>query len=263
VNKSALVVTGSGEDKPLVSNENQIGRQLNRRIEFYIIGGPGYEAKAMAYVIEPKITLYSVAKKFNMSIDEIKALNGLEGNNLMAYRPLRVRRTGDNDIIAPVTIAQVDIQNKKMVEYGGQTKSTGGNQNTNTGNTNFSNESIIRNPNYAKNQIHLEAGEDYYVVEPLNTVYSISKLYGLTPEELKSMNGLRTNRLAIGQRLKVKKGAGLNGAEPNSGQYYVKEGDTMYSIAKRFGMTTEELREQNHLKSNQLFPNMVLKVKKK
>jgi peptidoglycan-associated lipoprotein len=271
VNKSALVVTGSGEDKPYASNENQVGRQLNRRMEFYIIGGPGYEAKAMAYVIEPKITLYSVAKKFNMSIDEVKALNGLQSNDLMAYRPLRVRRTGDNSIVAPVTIAQADTHNKKMVEYGGQTKSstkgnTKGNtkdamvENTNSGN-NENQENIIVNK--GGNQMTLGAGEDFYVVQPLNTVYSISKLYGLTPEELRKMNGLRTNKLAIGQRLKVKKGAGLNGAEPNSDQYYVKEGDTMYSIAKRFGMTPEELREQNHLKSNQLFPNMVLKVKKK
>jgi peptidoglycan-associated lipoprotein len=270
VNKSALVVTGRGEDKPLASNENQVGRQLNRRVEFYIIGGPGYEAKAMAYVIEPKITLYSVAKKFNMTMEEVKALNGLEGNNLMAYRPLRVRRTGDNDIIAPATIALGDTHNRKMVEYGGKQKmiknSGKENQNDvaskNTYSDNIDN-NIYTNVSRKGKNMQLEAGEDYYVVEPLNTVYSISKLYGLTPDELRAMNGLRSNKLAIGQRLKVKKGAGLNGAEPNPGQYYVKEGDTMYSIAKRFGMTPDELKEQNHLKSYQLFPNMVLKVKKK
>jgi peptidoglycan-associated lipoprotein len=268
VNKSALVVTGRGEDKPLASNENQVGRQLNRRVEFFIIGGPGYEAKAMAYVIEPKNTLYSVAKRFHMTMDEVKDLNGLSGNDLTAYRPLRVRRTGDNDIIAPVTIALGDTHNRKMVEYNGSQKavktSVEGNKNVNTiKNTDSNTNSVNIKAGKRLKEVHLAAGEDYYVVEPLNTVYSISKMYGLTIDELRAMNGLRTNKLAIGQRLRVKKGAGLNGEEPNSGQYYVKEGDTMYSIAKRFGMTLEELREQNHLKSNQLFPNMVLKVKTK
>ncbi|MFL5728275.1 MAG: LysM peptidoglycan-binding domain-containing protein [Cytophagaceae bacterium] len=241
VKKNAIVVTAQGEGKPLASNENQIGRQLNRRVEFYIIGGPGYVAKAMTYVIEPKNTLASVAKKFNMSVDEVKALNGIDGNELTPYSPLRVRRTGDSDIIAPVTIAQVDTHNRKIVEKEGTVA---------TFNPTHVNPNQVTNPD-----------QDYYVVEPKNTVYSISKQFGMTPEELKELNGLKSNKIGIGQRLRVKKGAGIKG-EQTSGQYVVKEGDTMYSISKRFGMTVDELKDLNGLKTNRLLLNMVLKVKK-
>jgi LysM repeat protein len=158
-----------------------------------------------------------------------------------------------------------------MVEYDGSQKMVKNSAGTNTNISTAKNteattndiDNAITTSTPRVKEVHLAEGEDYYVVEPLNTVYSISKMYVLTPDELRIMNRLRTNKLIIGQRLRVKKGAGLNGEEPNSGQYYVKEGDTMYSIAKRFGMTAEELREQNNLKSNQLFPKMVLKVKKK
>jgi len=163
VNKSALVVTAEGEGKPLATNNTATGRQLNRRIEFFIIGGPGYQTEAMTYVIEPKTTLYSVARKYNMTVDELKALNGLEGDNLMAYRPLRVKRVGEA-IIAP------ESQNEVSPPSG-----------------------------------TLPANQKYYVVQPKNTVFSIAREHGMTPEELMKMNGLKNNTIFIGQRLKVKK----------------------------------------------------------
>jgi peptidoglycan-associated lipoprotein len=255
VKKSSLVVTSHGEKKPLASNENEIGRQLNRRVEFYIIGGRGYQAKAMAYVIEPSNTLASVAKKFNMSIDEVRSLNGLQGNELTPYTPLRVRRTGDDDIIAPVTIARVDLKNPKIVESNRQVSEV-----TKVSEATLKNKEKTTVEEPQRTNV-ISEGEDYYVVEPKNTIYFISRKFGMTRRELKDLNGLTSNKITIGQRLRVKKGGKLHG-EQTSGQYVVKEGDTMYSIAKRFDMTVEELKELNNLKSNRLLLNMVLKVKK-
>jgi peptidoglycan-associated lipoprotein len=249
VKKSAIVVTSRGEKKPLASNENEIGRQLNRRVEFYIIGGSGYQAKAMAYVIEPANTLSSVAKKFNMSIDEVRSLNGLQGNELTPYTPLRVRRIGDDDIIAPVTMARVDTKNPKIVESDKHKQIHSGNH---------SNKNSNADPQNTKT---ITEGEDYYIVEPKNTIYSISRQFGMTRKELKELNGLTSNKITIGQRLIVKNGSKLKW-EQTSGRYVVKEGDTMFSIAKRFGMTVEELKELNNLNSNRLLLNMVLKVRK-
>ena len=51
-------------------------------------------------------------------------------------------------------------------------------------------------PNNAAAQIHtVQAGE---------TLYAISRRYGLTVERLKQLNGLATNTISIGQRLRVK-----------------------------------------------------------
>jgi peptidoglycan-associated lipoprotein len=249
VKRSALVVTSNGEKKPLASNENEIGRQLNRRVGFYIVGGRGYETKSMAYVIEPQNTLASIAKKFNMSIDEVRSLNGLEGNELTPYTPLRVRRIGDEDIIAPATIAKVNIKNPKIVESDKQISNVTPEQNEAT------------NPQTGKTNAISEEELDYYVVEPKNTVYSISRKFGMSRKELRELNGLSSNKIFIGQRLKVMNGSKLKW-EQTSGRYAVKEGDTMFSIAKRFGMTVEELKELNNLTSNKLNVKMVLKVKK-
>lgn len=194
VRKTALVVNAMGAGKPIATNDNAMGRQLNRRVEFSIIGGPGYQAKAMAYVIEPKMNLYQVAKKFHMTIEELKELNNLEGDNVMAYRPLRVRRTGDEDIIAPVTLTTVKQLPEDHVDH-------------NPHRTKTSHAPITEKETGLSfgNNHSLGEDEEFYVVEPLNTVYSISHQFGMTPEELKNLNGLRSNKLRIGQKIKVKR----------------------------------------------------------
>src|SRR5690606_2710048 len=39
VDKSALVVNALGEGNPIATNKNAAGRQLNRRVEFFVLGG--------------------------------------------------------------------------------------------------------------------------------------------------------------------------------------------------------------------------------
>ena len=53
--------------------------------------------------------------------------------------------------------------------------------------------------------------EEYYIVQPKNTVYSISTSHGMTVFDLLSRNRLTSNRIFIGQKLLVKK---YNGSAP-------------------------------------------------
>ncbi|MBF6607964.1 MAG: glucosaminidase domain-containing protein [Flavobacterium sp.] len=45
---------------------------------------------------------------------------------------------------------------------------------------------------------------DYYLVTPGDTLYSISKRFSLSVDDLKKLNGLRDNAISIGQPLKIK-----------------------------------------------------------
>lgn len=44
----------------------------------------------------------------------------------------------------------------------------------------------------------------YYTVQPQETMYSISKKFGMTVEELRTWNGMCDYNVKIGQKLKVK-----------------------------------------------------------
>ena len=99
------------------------------------------------------------------------------------------------------------------------------------------------------------SNENIYIVKSGDTLYSIANQYGMTVDELKSLNNLSSNTLSIGQKLVVNEG---NAATLDT--YTVKSGDTLYSIANKYGLTVSELKSLNHLTSDILSIGQVLNV---
>ena len=87
---------------------------------------------------------------------------------------------------------------------------------------------------------------ELYQVKSGDTLYSIANKYGISVNELKTINNLNNNNLSIGQLLNVPSGLSL----VNS--YIVEKGDTLYSIAKKFDISVNKLKEYNNLTSNLL-----------
>lgn len=86
---------------------------------------------------------------------------------------------------------------------------------------------------------------DVYTVKPGDSLWSISKMFNLSVEELKAANNLTNNLLSVGQVLKIP-----TRDVPKAGEYIVytvKPNDTLYSIAKAYGITPEELISYNNL----------------
>ena len=101
--------------------------------------------------------------------------------------------------------------------------------------------------NYIGVPYSLNEESDYYVVKKGDSLWSIAKKYNMTVDELKSINNLKSNLLSIGQRLKIK-GSSVN--LDNQNIYIVKKGDTLYKIANMYGITVDNLKALNNLKSN-------------
>ena len=100
------------------------------------------------------------------------------------------------------------------------------------------------------------SSEGTYVVKSGDTLWSIAKNNGLTVDELKKLNNLTSNALSIGQVLKLKE----TSTTPSGDTYTVKAGDTLYSIANRYGLTVDELKRLNNLSTNNLSIGQVLKL---
>ena len=101
-----------------------------------------------------------------------------------------------------------------------------------------------------------------YTVEKGDSLYSIAKKYDTTADEIKKYNGLTTNLLSIGQRLKIPCHM-ENTDDSNISKYVsytVEKGDSLYSIAKKFGTTVDKIKIDNNLKSNTLTIGNVLKI---
>lgn len=89
---------------------------------------------------------------------------------------------------------------------------------------------------------------DIYVVKSGDSLWGISKRFGLTVDELKKLNNLSNNLLSIGQKLIVKN----QESNPTQVIYTVKSGDTLYRIANKYNLSVSELMKINNLSSNLL-----------
>jgi len=95
-----------------------------------------------------------------------------------------------------------------------------------------------------------------YVVKKGDTLYGISKKYKVPYKLIRDYNKLKTNRLSLKQKITLPIPANIIGKTrvPNKikGIYIVKNGDSLYSIAKRFRTRVKKLISDNKLNSNLL-----------
>jgi LysM repeat protein len=73
-----------------------------------------------------------------------------------------------------------------------------------------------------------EAGNKMHVVEPRQTLYSISRIYGVLVDDIKKWNGLTDNSISVGASLIVGKG----GAQPTKQPVYIPESDDEMAKSK-------------------------------
>ncbi|MEO6759252.1 MAG: LysM peptidoglycan-binding domain-containing protein, partial [Saprospiraceae bacterium] len=109
----------------------------------------------------------------------------------------------------------------------------------------------------------------YHVVSG-DTLYRISQKFGMSLDDLKSLNHLRSNNLSIGQSLLVRT-AGTSipsvtvtisnpvfttiipaATTSSTVSYRVVPGDTLFGIARKFGMSVQDLQFINRLTSSSL-----------
>ena len=98
-----------------------------------------------------------------------------------------------------------------------------------------------------------------------DTVYNISKRYGITEDQLRQWNNLSDNNIVKGQTLRVKPfGHSGSGSAPvinGTSTHRVVAGDTVYNISKRYGMSENQLRQLNNLSGNNIHLGQVLNVR--
>ena len=88
-------------------------------------------------------------------------------------------------------------------------------------------------------------------VAPKETLYSIAKLYNVTVDDLKVWNSLKDGAISTGQELIVKKKGATSTATSTTtvgnvkGKHTVGAGETLYSIARQYGVTVPQLMEWN------------------
>ncbi len=197
------------------------------------------------YVVKSGDSLWSIANKYNTTVDVLKRINNLSSNNLQIGQILTLPSSGSTG-------------NTYTVKSGDSLWSIANKYNTtvaelkrlnNLTSDNLSIGQVLVLPNGSSGS---ESTESTYTVKSGDSLWSIANKYNTTVDVLKRINNLSSNNLQIGQILTL----------PSSGStgntYTVKSGDSLWSIANKYNTTVAELKRINNLTSDNLSIGQVL-----
>ena len=198
------------------------------------------------YTVKSGDTLYSIARRFNTTVDAIKSLNNLTSNVLSIGQVLKIPTSADDGYIK-YTVVSGDTLYAIARKYNTTIDAI---KNLNNLTSNVLQIGQVLN-------IPTSSDEDYinYIVVSGDTLYSISNRYNTSVDTLKSLNNLTSNLLSIGQVLRIPTSAGTNYIT-----YKVVSGDTLYALARRYNTTVDEIKNLNNLTSNLLSIGQILKI---
>lgn len=177
------------------------------------------------YVVERGDNLFSIAKKFNVSLEDLKKWNNLNDLNVEQGAKLTL---ANNDDSAQETVNKAEV---KITEH---------------------------------------------IVEKGENLGAIARKYDVAVSDIKDWNNLEDNTIQLGDKLIVgkkyiitsdnkimtsKKESIVVNNRDEVKLYYVKKGDSLFSIAKKYpGVSISDLKKWNGIKNESLKAGMKLKI---
>ncbi len=102
-------------------------------------------------------------------------------------------------------------------------------------------------------------GDRVHTVAPKETLYSISKLYDVSVDDIKAWNNMKDNSLSTGQQVIIKKKSTVSTEADKlpetkslTGVHTVAPKESLYSIARLYGITVQQLKDWNGLQDSEL-----------
>ena len=218
------------------------------------------------YVVKKGDTLWGISNQFGVSVTELANINQVNAETLKIGQILKIpAKQGSNpDNMFYYTVKKGDTLYSIAKIYGTTVQAI---KNINYLDTNqLYIGQVLRIPEiYTKPEDMIIPNYINYVVQKGDTLYGIAKKYQVSVDTLIQDNALSNNNLVIGQNLKIRTNNIVNveecfGMEEPIMTYSVQKGDTLYGIARRFGVSVQELMKSNSLSSNTLKIGQVLVI---
>lgn len=212
------------------------------------------------YTVQSGDTLYGISRQHNTSAQRIRELNNLTSDNLV---PGQVLIVSDNDATNPSECVIYTVEaGDSLYEIAKKYDTTADLIKEYNGleSNDLSIGQELRIPCYIEDNDNSDLPEYVnYTVEAGDNLYDIAERFGTTVDKIKKDNDLKSNTLTVGTMLiiddkkkisSIEECYGLDFDVPLSSTYVVQSGDSLYSIAKKFGTTADKIKQLNNLNNN-------------
>ena len=188
------------------------------------------------YTVQKGDTLYSIANKYNLTVDSLKKINNLTSNEIFIGQVLRVQPIQSNTYI----VQRGDTLYSIAANYNVSVEDLKEVNNLNSNILFIGQELLI------PSEVIVEEEDNYDIYEVVqgDALWKISKRYNIPVEELIKINNLTNINLQVGDKLLVPK--------KEEEIYTVVTGDTLWSIAKKYNVTVADLKNKNNITNNLL-----------
>lgn len=182
--------------------------------------------------------MYKISSMFNISVQELMALNNLSSTNLSIGQKLKVAKKDEenNSDKTIYTVVKGDTLYQIAQKYSVSVQDIIDANNLVSTSLSIGQKLLIPTSNNK---------DTLYTVVSGDSLYKIANQYGVTVDEIKKLNNLTSNLLSIGQVLKIP-------SRDNYTVYVVQSGDSLYGIARKYGTTVSDLQSVNNLASSNL-----------
>lgn len=203
------------------------------------------------YIIVRGDTLDRIARSFETSVDELKAVNGIRGHLIHPGQKLLIPGTGISTTIALASREHKSVAYGKnqfkpiklrdefqLVELSGSTDAA----------------PLMAVTLSADVEDNLMV-PTIYQVRGGDTLGIIAERFNVSVREIQQWNNVRGTTIYINQELTIHS----VGATPVT-TYRVQRGDNLSMIARRFGVSIESIKRRNGLRNNMIFPGQDLSI---
>ena len=211
--------------------------------DFYYLQLKRSKALVAYHTVENGETIHSIAQKYAITITSIKKHNRLAKNeHLQENRIVWLRSTRPKTVTveykAVLKHIVKEIKPKTEIKI-----------------VVIENVPAETTHNLSSTPVTVDA--IYHLVKSGETVFGISRMYGIDSDSIRTWNQLSGYSIQLNQKLIV----GYKSNESKEVLYVVKSGDTVYKISKQYNATVDDIKKWNNLPDYNLTLGQQLKIK--
>jgi membrane-bound lytic murein transglycosylase D len=240
------------------------------------------------YKVRKGDTISQISERYHVSTAELKKWNGIKSNKIISGQTLKVYATeSTSSFVESSTTPSANINYHKIKK--GETigsiaelykVSAASIRDWNDLNSDkivsgktlkiYSNDSPVVVSKNVSTSTELSSEAINHQIQPGETIIAIAGLYGVSVEEIKRWNNLRSSRIIAGKSLVIYSNGDIKTAPTTtvikSGNDFifhkVKKGETIGSIAENYKVGISSIRQWNNISGNKIIAGQDLKIKK-